>query len=133
MVSRVRPKRTHTEAAPVAQPTSHDDPLPEIYRDITHLPNSNSTQQTNENIHDGQERKRSDRGCVRGRERGHDAREDQCGKGEVHRDQRSTLGRLLRKHALPSEGIPEEDRQVPVNLNGECLEENDEGTRRSQY
>jgi hypothetical protein len=34
----------HTQATPIAQPTSHDDPLPEIPRDIAGFPDDKSAQ-----------------------------------------------------------------------------------------
>ena len=114
------PKQARTGATPAAHPTSHDDPLPEIPRDITHFPNNKPAQQANEDIHDRQEREGSDGGYVFGCERRHDTREYQRGEGEVHRDERGTLGCCLRKQAFPSEDVPEEDRQVPVNNKRYC-------------
>jgi hypothetical protein len=103
----VQHKLAHTQTTPITQPTGHDNPLPEIPRDIAGLPNNKSAQQTDENVHSSQERKRSDRGYVLGCESGYDAREDQCGEGEIDCDQRSTLGCLPRKQAFSSEEIPE--------------------------
>jgi hypothetical protein len=101
-----------TKIAPVAHPGDDYDPLPEVPRNIKHLPDNHAEYEPKREVHVREEKKWTNRGDVGGSEGGDNVCKDEAWQGEIYGDLRCAPGGGSWKETTFCKEETEEDSDI---------------------